>query len=421
MCFLLAPALILAAQSGPKERIKNIRDLSKKAGSGALTELAGYLKDPDDEVRRDAVKSIASIGTQQSLTPLVEASRDHDEEILIRTTDGLVNFYYPGYAQTGLSGSLRRIGKGIKGRFTDTNDQIIEPYIEVRPDVIDAIRRLLREGPSIDVKANAARSLGVLRASQASGDLLQAVRSKETQLLYESLVALQKIRDPETAKGIAFLLNDLNERVQISALETTGLLRNQSALPDLKEALGRARNDRIRAAALGSIAMMPDDSCRALFETYRNDRDDDVRAAAAEGYARLKNPSVMDSLVKMFEAETKPKPRLGFAFAAVANGKREMTEFSPLAYLLNSLNSASYRGIAAAYLEELARDKAIREALYPNIPLRTKAEKLALCPIFARSGDESTIPVLESLTRDAEVEVNHVAARSLRNLKARLP
>ena len=57
----------------------------------------------------------------------------------IRATDGLVNFYLPGYVKHGLSASLQRVGTSIKGQFTDTNDQVIDPYIKVRPDVIAAL------------------------------------------------------------------------------------------------------------------------------------------------------------------------------------------------------------------------------------------------------------------------------------------
>ncbi|MEZ5355396.1 MAG: HEAT repeat domain-containing protein [Bryobacteraceae bacterium] len=159
VAFLVAAAVALLAQSDPKERIKNIGELEKQ-GAGALPELAGYLKDSDDDVRREAVKAIVSAGTQKSLDPLIEASRDNDEEIQIRATDGLVNFYYPGYVQTGLSGNIKRLGRGIKGKFSDTNDQVIAGYLEPREDVTKAIAALVKSGSSLTARANAARAAG---------------------------------------------------------------------------------------------------------------------------------------------------------------------------------------------------------------------------------------------------------------------
>jgi HEAT repeat protein len=420
-CSLLVSAPPVFAQATPKQRIKTIKDLTKKDGSAAIPELAGFLKDPDDEVRREAVKAVVQLGTQHSLAPLIESTKDQDEEIQIRAVEGLVNFYYPGYVEKGFTGSIKRVGKGIKGKFTDTNDQIIEAYIDVRDDVLAAIARLVKEGGSTTVKASAARACGVLRSKPSIPILLEAVKSKDSQVLYESLIAIQKIRQPETAPGIAFLLQDLNERVQLAAIETTGLLLNKKALPDLNEALKRAKNNKVRAAAITAMAMLPDESSRPVFEQYVEDRDESLRAAAAEGFARLKNKADLERMVKLFEAEGKMKPRLSLAFAASSLGKREMTEFSPLQYLVNTLNSSGYHDVAAAFLRELIREKSTREALYPVINQRTKSEKIELANIFAREGDQETIPVLESLTRDGDVDVGQAAAKALRNLKSRMP
>src|SRR5262249_45421165 len=156
--------------------------------------------------RLEAVKAIVDIGTQRSLDPLIKAAADNDAEMQIRATDGLVNFYVPGYVRTGLTASLRRIGGSIKSKLTDTNEQVIDAYVQVRPEVIQALGRLARGGVAMEVRANAARAAGILRGREAIPDLLEALRSKDTQVLYESLIALQKIRDRSSGPGAAFLL-----------------------------------------------------------------------------------------------------------------------------------------------------------------------------------------------------------------------
>src|ERR1700679_842292 len=135
-------------------RPKDVRDAAK-AGSTAIPKLAEYLKNPDAEVRLEAVKQLGEIGTSRSLDPLILATRDTDPEVQIRATDGLVNFYLPGYLKTGFAGSIHRVGTDIKGKFTDTNDQIIDAYVTVRPEVIAAVGALIRGGASIDARANA--------------------------------------------------------------------------------------------------------------------------------------------------------------------------------------------------------------------------------------------------------------------------
>jgi HEAT repeat protein len=207
--------------------------------------------------------------------------------------------------------------------------------------------------------------------------------------------------------------------VQIAAIETTGLLQNKEALPGLADVLSRARDNKVRRAALTAIAMLPDEKSRHLYAHYMQDKDDQMRAAAAEGYARLKNPSDLPMLEKAWNDEKKSQPRLSLAFAQVMLGKTEMAEFSPLQYLINTLNSSAYRGVAHAFLIELARDAKVRAQLYQPMLRGTKDEKVWLAGVLMRSGDKESIPHLEKLSHDADAEVAQEGLRALRVLQAR--
>ena len=50
-----------------------------------------------------------------------------------------------------------------------------------------------------------------------------------------------------------------------------------------------------------------------------------MRAAAAEGYARLRNPADLPMLQKAWQDEGKTPPRLSLAFAQVMLGKTEIS------------------------------------------------------------------------------------------------
>jgi HEAT repeat protein len=341
--------------------------------------------------------------------------------VQIRATDGLVNFYYPGYVKTGFSASLRRAGTAIKGKFTDTNDQVIDAYVEVRPAVVRALGQLARGGASMESRANAARALGVLRGRAAIPDLAAALHSKDTQVIYESLIALEKIRDISAGPDIQFLLRDLDDRVQSTALEATGILLNKAAAPDVRDVLQRARSAKVRRQALATLAMLPDEANRPLLAQYFDSKDDGMRTAAAEGYARLKNPADRATLETAFNAESKMSPRLALAFALVDCGKLEISEFSPLRYLINTLNSKAYQGVAQTYLAELARDPTILRALYPAVATGTRDEKIQLAQILSVSGDADSIPYVQTVANDPDTDVAQAGLRALRALKARLP
>jgi HEAT repeat protein len=406
-----------------KARAKAVREYGKSGGSEIIPKLETYLVDPDVDVRRDAVKAIVDIGTQRSLDPLIKAASDNDPEIQIRATDGLVNFYVPGYVKTGLTASLRRAGSSIKGKFTDTNDLVIDPYIQPRPEVIVALGHVASGGASLEARANAARAVGILRGGQALPDLEKAVRSKDSDVIYEALIAIEKIRDPSAGPNIAFLLHDLNEKVQVTAMEATGLLMNRAAINDLRDVLDRSRNMKVKRAALTAMAQMPDPQLHGIYVTYLNHKDDGLREAAAEGLGRLKDPADMATIERAFNNENKTEPRLSAAFALVSLGKRSMGEFDPLRYLVNDLNSAAYRGVAKAYLIELARDPEVRQALYPDLkaPGATRDEKTGLADVLAASGGADSVAPLEALAQDTDTDVSQEGLRAVKNLRARLP
>jgi HEAT repeat protein len=412
---LLSCAAALPAQ---ELRPKDVREIGK-AGSSAIPRLQELLKDPSIDIRVEAVKQLTDIGTQRSIDPLVQATSDNDPEVQVRAVDGLVNFYLPGYVANGFGASVKRVGSSIKGKFTDTNDQTIDPYVVVRPEVVSALGALARGGGSMEVRANAARAIGILRGRAAIPDLVEALRSKDSGVLYECLIALQKIRDESAAPRVAFLLRDLDPKVQIAAIETMGLLRNQDAVPTLADVLNRARDAKVRRAALTAIAMLPAESSRPLYTQYLSDKDEKLRGAAAEGFARLKNAADLPMLERAWQDEKKTSPRLSLAFAQAMLGRTEVSEFSPLQTLINYLNSAAYKGEAFPFLVELARNPQVRQSLYAPLLSGTKAEKIGICGVLARSGDQASVAELQKLNNDPETEVAREALIAVRTLQAK--
>ena len=411
---------VQAQDADSKQKVRAMRDLAKQ-GEDAIPKIAAYGGDTDIGVRAEAVKALVEIGGPKTLDALVKAAGDNDPEVQIRATDGLVNVYLPGYVKTGLSGTLSRAGSAVKGKFTDTNDQVIDPFVQVRPDVVTALGKLASGGASMDSRANAARGLGVLRGRAAIPDLIEALRSKDGKLMYESLVAIQKIGDPAAAPRISFLLGDLDEKIQVEVLETTGLLRNKEAAPRVRDALEHARTVKVRRAALEALGMIADPADHALFLQYLNNKDDLVRAAAAEGLGRLKNPDDRAAVSTMFNNEHGMNPRLSAAFALVSLGELKLDRYGPLQYLIDSLNQRSWRGVASAFLIELTRQQTIRQSIYPLLGAATKDEKIQMSIVLSRSGDRDSVAPLETLSMDPDPDVAAEGIRSLRTLRARLP
>ena len=120
--------------------------------------------------------------------------------------------------------------------------------------------------------------------------------------------------------------------------------------PALRDALQSARDVKIqRAATLSALGKIPDPSNRDLFEHFIADRDPDLRGDAAEGFARLKDTHDLERIEHAYADEKKPSAKLSFAFAAVALGRLDLGDSTPLRYLVSELKSKFFSGVAQGY------------------------------------------------------------------------
>lgn len=404
------------AQDSVKQRMERIRQLGK-ADSQAIPLLVNYFKDPDPEVRLEAVKAIVKIGGASSLDPLVQATRDNDSDVDSLATDGLVNFYLPGYVQRGtLTAPIARGLQHVKSLLGTRNDQVIAPDIQIRPSVADAIADEVAHAPTTEARANAARAAGILRDHAALDALENALRSRDSGLIVESLIALQKLRDPAAGPSVSFLARDLDDRVQATALETIGDLRSLDSALQVRDALRNARNKTIRRAALNALAMLAISGDRQTFLQYQSDKDEQLRASALEGLGRIREPEDTPLLQAAFNEPNAPgRVQLAAAFGLVSEGDVSTGDTGPLRYLLQNLDLGGAKGsTSSAYLAELCRRTDVVTSIGNMVNGCTPDQKIALCGILAASRNPAATPVLESLTHDSNAQVALAASKALR-------
>ena len=424
---VLTLVLPLLSQTAPgdhsgtvKQRISRIRELGKRDAS-ALADLAPYLRDSDREVRLEAVKAVVRIDTMASLDALVEAARDRDPEIRIRATDGIVNTYLPGYVKSNsLSGNFTNGFRHIKDFFSSRNNQVVDADVVIRADAAKALADQINDGFSFDARSNAALAAGILRARPAVPALVKGLKSKENDMIFECLVALQKIKEPSAGPAVSFLARDLDERIQITALETIGILRSLDSAPDVRAAVKGGRNLKTRRAALEALAMLGIPGDRTTFQQNAQSGDAEMRAAALEGLGRIREPEDFRLLKAAYnEPNADWRVHLAAAFALANQGKVDTEQFSPLPYLVENLNNSSRAETASAYLEELTRHEEARASMIKLLPEATKDQKLKLCAVFGASRSEDLLPALNKLSKGEDPDVAFAASKAIRILLAR--
>lgn len=403
------------SHSDPKRRMRAAEKLGDTKDSEYIKPLRELLKDPVPEVRGKVVAAIVSIGTQHSLEPLGEASRDSIPEIQLMAVDGMVNFYYPGYVKRGFGASLKKFGSGVKNRFAQPAEIVIDTYVPVSADVIGAIARLISGGVTVESRANAARAAGILRGKAALPQLTEALRSKDSTLIMESVHSIEKIGDISAGPALTFLLRDLDEKVQLAVVKAVGQLLVKEAVPELVGLVKTSDNKRIRRQSLIALAKIPESAERTTFLLFLRDRDHQMRAAAAEGIGRAADPQDLKLITEAFAREKNESARLSMAFASVHLG-----DVSHLNYLTDGLNSTFHRMEARPFLVELARKPDVLSRLYEPLTAGTNDQKRHLAYVLSVSGTQESVSHLEKLTHDPEPRVAQAAIQAMKNLQARL-
>jgi HEAT repeat protein len=420
ICLLFSASICLAQDeelksTEPKERRKAAEQIGKTGNQDSIPHLAQLLNDPVADVRSEAVASIISIGTQHSLAPLAQASRDAMPNIQMLAVDGMVNFYVPGYVERGWMASLKGVSANVKDRFRKPSPIVIEPHLQPSAEVVEAVGRVIEGGTSMDSRAEAARAAGILRARAAMPQLQEALKSKNSPLILESVRAIEKIGDRSAGPSLLFLLRDLDRDVQLAVIEAVGQLRVQEAAPDLLTMVKTSPHKAVRRQAMIAAAKVPAPDHRDTFGIYLHERDAQLRAAAAEGIGRLGDANDQKVIRDAFAAEKNESARLSMAFAAVHLGDTSM-----LSYLLDGLNSTFHRGEARPFLMELARKPEILSQLYSPLTSGTKDQRKELATVVGYAGNSETMTYLEKLSHDSDNEVAQSAIQAMRSLNARL-
>jgi HEAT repeat protein len=423
LAFLCAHAFLWAqSDSTYKQTIQSIRDLGKR-DEQSLPALTAYLTNPDRDIRLEAVKAIVKIDTLRSLDPLLKAIQDTDYEIQYRAIDGIVNAYVPGYVtRPNVGGYFTKGVRQVKSFFSERNDTIIDPDVKIRPDIAPALSDRIATSPDMDVRSNAALAAGILRAADTVPALEKGLRSKNSDVIFECLIALQKIKDPSAGPSVAFLARDLDERVQATALETLGVLRSVTSAGDIRAAYKNARDLKIQRAALQALAMLglPDD--RPLFQQCLGMTDPELRADALEGLGRIRDPEDFPKLKSAFDDPIADwHVHSAAAFAMVMEGDNSAEDLGPLAYLVEGFSLRPRAGVSAAYLGEVARKQETRAALAKMLPEEMKDRKIGILNVLSRINAPDSIQIMQQYTADRDRDVAFAATRALHIAQTRSP
>lgn len=289
--------------------VKNIKKIIQNLGSddpsvrrraaeelGAADERAIYplvkaLNDENAGVQDAAMRALISIGgevTAYMVLPLLRSNT------LLRNT-ALIILKELGEVSVPLLYSL------LKDKDEDIRKFAIDLFGEIRWDVDPSRIVFLLGDANANVRASAAKTLGVLEYRAAVPELVKALGDEEW-VAFSALEALGDLMARETAGEIAALLSVPSDTVRFAAIETLGRLRDHmvidALLAYLPRSSGEEKNAVIKSLILIGITPETADLSEHLIVMLQNGDWED-REIALKGIAALNCRKAVPSLVDL--------------------------------------------------------------------------------------------------------------------------
>jgi HEAT repeat protein len=395
-----------------KVRKKAASALGKSMDREAVLPLLSAAQDSDVEVREEVVKALGLLRDQQAITMLLTTVKDPAESVREESIFALLNLY----GEPGTEFIVTRLAKKVYKKMNPFSDQVgtdptvIEPYVKVAPAVIDAIaERLIDSSPSI--RLDAAKALGVLKAHSALPQMLEAMKTGDSNLRIAILRSLYKIKDPSMDEQILPYLNDSEKDVRAETLLTLGLLRSHKALPAIRKIYDQNPDAKLGGKALQAMSLIGDPISLELFKRNLKDPDALYRQYAAEGIARVGDESVVEEVSRTFIKEKKLNTQLALSFALYRLGRREYLE-----KLISGLSERMHHEQVTSYLIEMGNP--IQSELLSYLTHNNARVRERLCYVLGIVGDKTTAEKLKPLLNDSDSAVVSEAALAIRRLGA---
>jgi HEAT repeat protein len=399
-------------------------------------QLIQNLKDGDPKVRQEAAKEVGERGETLGLEALDQATLDKDPKVQMAVVEALGKIHHPqqvaylsravrntkGEAQKkGISliteayipghehGKLAKLWGSVAKLFDPPEVTIVEPWIDVDSEAIDAITFVLDQKES-ENRIEAAAALGLLRARSSLDRLAYYLRSPNEKMVRTTVRSLGYIGDPAAGSYLVPMLKHPDEDIVTDTARVLGQLRYREALPELQKLFEYSDDDDYRRAAFRAISKIADPRYESWMVKYMDSDDKALQIAAIEGIGRMNLRQHIQKLHLHFQREKTRSVKLALSFSLYALG-----ETAYIDTLVLNLKERDYEQQAEGYLVELGSRAVVGVAAYlKNADMKFK---VTLIDLLGNMHQPSAIPYLEPYLKDKELDVARAATNAVGKLR----
>jgi HEAT repeat protein len=417
LTYFLSFVLLLLVQNpsldsaSPKERKAAVDKMAVLGNHDAISKLGEALKkEPRSDIRAEMVAALGRIRDKDAIPILADTLRtDLDKNVRSQAINSLLRLYI----LMEDTGPLTTIFNKAKSVLVEPNPPMVGPEVQVDAASKEALAAAMQKDFTDEVRAEAARALGSLRAKDQIPAMMTALedpQNQEHRAVRATIVrTLGVLRDPSAGPALERALRDPDRQVVSEAVLAVGLVGDTAARPTLENMFRTSSSPALKSRALESLALLRDPANTALFESVLDNKDDYYRELSAEGLARVQYPGAKDWKQRL-DQEKKPNVRNALAYGLAASGNIDYIN-----NLANALDSRqSYQ--VEVYLYELGKFDGQLNELYRYLKSPNPKVRAGMVRVIGNIGDPSSADQIRPLSDDPNTEVVREAVAALRKL-----
>jgi len=213
------------------------------------------LKDPDAEIRREAIRGLWESEDTSLITPLVDLlNKDSSEKVQAVAAAALGKFAMLAELQKLRSCYATRVCQALLGVIGDKSKPVavrcraLEAAAPLSlPEVNKAILEAYQGGDS-KLKASAVYAMGKNCNSSWMSVLLEELASPDVEIRYKAATACGELGEKGAASHLIELVNDDDAEVQLAAIQALGKIGSSEAKECLEQCL-QSPSEVVRQAA----------------------------------------------------------------------------------------------------------------------------------------------------------------------------
>jgi HEAT repeat protein len=396
--------------ASPKEREAAVEKMATFNNSAAIPELTAALKkESKSDVRAAIIAAFGRIRDRAAVPVLADTLRsDLDKDVRLQAIDSLLRLYIP----IEDSGPIRTIFSRVKSVFVLPDAPVVGAEVQVDAAAKDALATAMQKDFSDEVRAEAARALGSLKAKDKVSVLTAALEDPQNRehsaVRVQIAHTLGVIRDPAAGPALERTLRDADPKVAQEAILSVGLVGDAAARPVLEQIFRTDPKQAMKSKALESLSLLHDKGNIPLFESLLNDKNDYYRELSAEGLARVQYNA--NGWKQVYEQEKKPNVRNALAFGLAASGDTD--------YMNDLANGLGGRQAyqTEVYLYELGKYDGKLSELYKFLKSGDPRVRAGIARIIGNIGDPASLDQIRPLQNDPNTDVVREAVTAVRKL-----